>query len=89
MNNVGSLTFVLSEMTKPGCRIGAANWAECSGVPFGRTGAGGHARRDFTDTFIDSGPSDFSISLLLKQQKLEPVVGFEPPNLTPISNVNA
>jgi len=28
-------------VTKLGCRNGAATWAECSGVPFGRVGSWG------------------------------------------------
>src|ERR1043165_9300181 len=34
--------------------------------------------RRSTDSFTDSGQSDLHNSLLLKQQELEPVAGFEP-----------
>jgi hypothetical protein len=32
---------LFSIVTKPGCRNGAASWAESSGVPFGRAGVFG------------------------------------------------
>src|ERR1039458_4227496 len=31
-------TIQFCGVTKPGCRNGAAGWAKCSGVPFGRAG---------------------------------------------------